>query len=325
MGTQTLYKLTPHPGIWNVILGIVAPCGSLSPHISGVSINIYRSVPTIFITSPNSIHSSCSARKVDLWRDIPHYVLEERGPFYDRGTSIDRESVDISELDMLDETGDEIPIYSEDGRRVPRREPLSMPERGYCAVLMELTNSRELFDDPHSQDALADVEGSPPPYVIVNAYRQGFLHSAGHLQVNAVPFPMLPLIADINASVAFDNDPPADDEDVDDHVPSPMTAVTGVDCQMYNAVMHRVRGTASTHDAQRGDITAALAGSFAKGAAQMRKATRFKNTCNTRLPHENFSLLIDHQGLDTSLRMECVHRIDLTKLRDDRRSGRCGI
>lgn len=137
---------------------------------------------------------------------------------------------------------------------------------------------------------------------------------------------MVPLIADINATVAIDAAPPNDtdgsDEDDDDHVPLPMNAVTGVDCQMYNAVMHRVRGTAQSHDAQRGDVTAALAGTYSNGAAQSRKAKRMAELCNTRLPHENFSMLIDHPGLETSLRMEAVHRIDLTKLRDDRRHGR---
>lgn len=189
-------------------------------------------------------------------------------------------------------------------------------------MLVDLSNIRDLFDDPRGVDYMAEARGSPPPNVIVNAYRQGFLHSAGHIQVNAVPFPMLPLIAEINESVAIDAAPhDDDDEDDDDHVPLPLKAVSGVDCQMYNTVMHRVRGTAGTHDAQRGDITAALAGSYSQGASQKRTATRLQDSCRVRLPHENFRDVISHEGIQVGLRVECVHHVDLTKLREDRQSG----
>lgn len=240
-------------------------------------------------------------------------------------TSIDRELVNLAELDVLDEDGDEIPVFSEDGRQVPRRVPFSKPGRSPCAILVDLTNTRALFEDPRGWGHRVELNDSPPPNVMVNAFRQGYLHSAGHVQVNAVPFPMVPLIAAINAAVAVDAAPQRDDDDDDlDDEPYglPMQAVSGIDCQLYNAAMHRVRGTAKSHDAQRGDVTAALAGTYSEGPAQKRKAQRLKEKCQTRLPHENFSLLIDVEGLETALRMECVHRIDLTKLRPDRRSGR---
>lgn len=264
---------------------------------------------------------------MDRWRNIPDYRLEQRGPLFDRLDVDDRDPVDLADLPLLDDEGDEIPIFDQNGRQVPRRVPLSKASRRPCGILMDFTNARDLFEDPQDNDFAAALDESPPPYVIVNAFRQGFLNSVGHVQVNAVPFPMVPLISKINAAVAIDAAPHDDDDDDEDeesdvHVPLPMTAVSGIDCQMYNAVMHRVRGTARTHDAQRGDVTAALAGSYSQGATQKRKATRMQKACSNRLPHENFSMLIDHDGLDTSLRMECVHHIDLTKLRADRRPGK---
>lgn len=262
-----------------------------------------------------------SAKKVDRWVNIPDEDLEHHGPLYDRWTSIDRQPVDLATLPVLDEDGEEIPVFEESGRQIPRREAHTLDTRPPCGVLVDLANIRDFFDDPRGIDYMAEAQGSPAPAVIVNAYRQGFLHSAGHVQVNAVPYPMVPLIADINASVAIDAAAQDDDEDDEDHVPLPLSAVSPVDCQMYNAVMHRVRGTASTHDAQRGDITAALAGSYSQGVTQKRTATRLIDSCNVRLPHENFRQIISHNGLEVGLRMECVHHIELTKLRDDRQSG----
>lgn len=245
---------------------------------------------------------------------------------YDRLDTVDRDPVILDELDLLDDDGDEIPIFTHDGRQVPRRIPLSKASRRPCGILLDFTNARDLFEDPRDNDLAPELNESPPPYVMVNAFRQGFLHSVGHVQVNAVPFPMVPLIANINAAVAIDaaqRDPDDEDDDEDDErIPLPLSAVTGIDCQMYNSVMHRVRGTAQTHDAQRGDVTAAFAGSYSEGATQKRKASRLREACRNRLPHENFSMLIDHDGLDTSLRMECVHRIDLTMLRPERRAGK---
>lgn len=267
-----------------------------------------------------------SAKKVDRWQTIPNYRLNERGPLYDRLDTVDRDPVVLDDLDLLDDDGDEIPVFTNDGRQVPRRIPLSKPSRRPCPILVDFTNARDLFEDPRDSDFVQELDASPPPHVTVNAFRQAFLHSVGHLQVNTVPFPMVPLIANINAAVAIDAAPGRDEDDLDsddeDHVPLPLSAVTGVDCQMYNSVMHRVRGTAKTHDAQRGDVTAAFAGSYGEGATQKRKATRLRDACNNRLPHDNFSLLIEHDDLDTSLRMECVHRIDLTMLRPERRGGK---
>lgn len=76
------------------------------------------------------------------------------------------------------------------------------------------------------------------------------------------------LIDHMNAHLAVSA---ADSEDINnDDTPAPIVghAIQGIDCQSYNTVIHWVRGTADTRDTQRGDITAAFAGSYSQGLSQ---------------------------------------------------------
>lgn len=259
---------------------------------------------------------------MEAWQDIPNHRLEHHGPLYDSPDRSARDIVDLDDLPILDERGLEIPVYSEYGRRIKRRAPRIRRNRRPCGILFDLSQAHAFFDA--DLDDMSDFESSPRPDVVINAYRQGYFKSIGHVQANTVPRITTSLIADINAGVAIDAGP-EHDEDEDPYFSLPMNAITGVDCQIYNAVMHRVRGSSSTHDAQRGDVTAAFAGSYSEGANQKRTAKRLKDACENRLPHENFAMIIDHPDLDTSLRLECVHHIDLTKLRPQYRPARFAI
>lgn len=264
-----------------------------------------------------------SAITVGRWINIPTITLEQHGPLYDSVDPVDRVAVDLDHLAMTDDEDREIPVFSAAGRRVMRRTPQRRAGTPKRAILVDFTNARDLFEDPSGIDYMADFQASPPPNIIVNAFRQSYFKSAGHLQVDAVPFHMRSLIANINAQVAIDAAPEDAGYDGEELPrPLPMTAVSGVDCQMYNYVMHRVRGSASNHDAQRGDITAAFAGSYSQGASQKTTAKRLLDACSVRLPHQNFSKIIQHANLDKSLRMECVHKVDLTKLKPEQRLGR---
>lgn len=253
-----------------------------------------------------------SAFRVDEWVNIPVDDLTANGPLYTSIYDVDREEiVDLLDYPMLDEDNREVPIYTEDGSTVDRREPRVWPGTGQCAILVDLDNIRALFDDPNPDDDMSDFEPFARPNATINAFRQGFLKSAGHVQVNNVPHDMARLLTGINRNIAL-NAVPSDEVSDDGQDDSrPMPALSGIDCQMYNAVMHRVRGTANTHDAQRGDVTAAFAGSYSAGVPQRRTAKRLKDACTNRLPHENFRIMIDHDGLDTSLRIENVFRLDM--------------
>lgn len=268
---------------------------------------------------PCSRHVHNSAHLADDWLDIPLADLAVHGPLYDSIYENDREIVVLAQFPMLDTNKRERPVYTEDGQRVALRLARLYPGRGQCAILVDLDNIRDMFDQPDGDDDMSDFESSPQPHTVVNAYRQGFLKSAGHIQANNVPHDLKLILNDINSIVAHDAAPQPNDEGSDDgqHVPHPMPALFGVDCQMYNTVMHHVRGTANTHDAQCGDVTAALAGTYSEGATQRKTAKRLKDSCTTRLPHENYRLIIDHPDLDTSLRIENVFLIDLLLLKDD--------
>lgn len=260
--------------------------------------------------------------QADRWQSIPIPDLNRRNaPMYDSWDTDHRAPVNLTTLDLIDDDGNEIQVFDKEGMRVRRRSPIFDGPPEPCALLVNLNGIREFFEDPSNVEYDPDFEGRTPTPISVNAYRQSGFKAAGHIQVNAIPLPMVDIISNINATVAStfgEDDGSADDEDR-----SPFQcAVRGVDCQFYNAVMHRVRGTADTHDAQRGDVTAALSGSYAQGISQRRTATRLLEACNVRLPHQHFNHLINHTDLDTRLRVETVIHVDIKKLRYDRSSAR---
>lgn len=262
--------------------------------------------------------------EVEEWEEIPvEEVNPTNGQLYDSPHRATRERVNLADLPLTDEHDTEIPVYNVRGLRLRRYSPLCDPDAKPCPILVDLHGIRDFFEDPLITNFDPAFEEDPAPRVTINAFRQCGFKSAGHIQVTKVPLRMTELIDRMNTRLAEVIVPGDGDEENNDDPPLIARAIRGVDCQMYNAVMHRVRGTANTHDAQRGDITAALAGSYSQGASQKRTAARLKNACNIRLPHTNFNHLIDHGELDTSIRVECVFNIEIAKLKTGCQNGRC--
>lgn len=257
--------------------------------------------------------------KVDDWEDIPEdEVNPTNQQLYDSPHRATRQQVDLATYPVKDAKDSELRVYLGNGLRLPRRHPLCDPEEKPSAVLMNLLGIQSLFEDPALTNYDPAFEEDPAPQVTVNAYRQCGFKSIGHIQANRVPLRMNELIDRMNARLAD----VIETED-EDNPPVLGRAIRGVDCQFYNAAMHRVRGTADTHDAQRGDITAALAGSYSVGPSQKRTAERLRDACNVRLPHQNFNHLINHDDLDVSIRAECVFNIDIPKLKTRHRGAAC--
>jgi hypothetical protein len=204
---------------------------------------------------------------------------------------------------MLDEAGSPVHIYTEDGFRIQRRLAGHNPNVHPHGVLLDLRDVGVLFKS----------EDSATPFTV---YPQAGLVTAGHIQADGLVAPYLPLLQELNSKVRVpldDNNMDADDPDMATDVP-----IIGISCQAYNAVMHNTRGRcAQHHDAQRGLVTAALAGGFARTISNTRTARILQTQCKNRLPHLEFKQKIannnDHP-LDCSLRFENTFVIHMDRL-----------
>jgi hypothetical protein len=226
---------------------------------------------------------------------------------------------DLGELPMLDEAGSEIPIYSKDGFRIHRR--LGARSRGTRphGILMDLYKLDELF---LSDDLFGDSNPSGKS-TTYSVYPQAGLVTAGHFQADGLVSAFWPLLEKLNSAVQLQAEDDSDDMADDDQLMAP---IVGAGCQGYNALMHVTRGRcAQHHDAQRGIVTSALAGSWAKTNANSQKARSLILRCKNRLPHDEFNEKIStHAGemLDCSLRLENTFNVDLDRLAPEYRSGR---
>jgi hypothetical protein len=225
--------------------------------------------------------------------------------FYDSPDPDTREQIHLNELNnlpMLDDTGAQIHIYTEDGFRIQRRLAGFGPNVRPHGVLLNLRDVGLLFKS----------EESDTPFSV---FPQAGLVTVGHIQAEGLVSPYAPLLQKLNSKVRVqdEEDHSNNDSDLSTNVP-----IIGIACQAYNALMHNTRGrTAQHHDAQRGLVTAALAGGYAKSDSNVRKARTLQNQCRTRLPHLEFKEKIannNDQPLDCSLRFENTFVIHMDQL-----------
>lgn len=238
-------------------------------------------------------------------------------------------------MPLLDVSGAEIPIYTEQGRRIPRRIPLFHPARKPAGILVALDRVHDFFfQHPTGWDEYDSDEGDdnhPRHHPDIFLYPQAFLKVHGHVQANCIPVPLQQVLREMNAKMAMpittsrgDDDSDADSDDVSDEPPTPYlrTALTGISTQMYGDIMHRTRPTARQHDAQLGTITQAFAGSHAVSAKNKRVATQKFEACKLQLPHARYQQRIDNPDIPTDLRLEYVCRVTIANLKPEFRDGR---
>ena len=103
---------------------------------------------------------------MDHWRDRPiQDLLEKYENIYTSSDVHTRELVrDLEALEMLDEEGAEIPIFDENGARIPRRLPHITRGAEPCGLQQDLRVTRDMFEgtgvtptlehDPRSEEEI---------------------------------------------------------------------------------------------------------------------------------------------------------------------------
>lgn len=279
--------------------------------------------------------SRCS--RIHDWDVIPTDDIKQqyRNHIYDDHNQFSRRRINIDNYPLLDEEGQEIPIFDHNGQRIERRLPLIDDQEAQCGVLVKLKNIHALFntdDQLFQHDQLYNPASSSPPshYVHINAYPIAFLGSAGNIQASGIPSCFLPHIAKINQSIRQDpnshirytpssNNDSDSDMDIDD--PRHPQLIGGqpilkpITSQFYNYIAHRTATRAGNHYSMKGTITAAIAGGFAQSNQHRAKAQELINYCNTALPSDRFKNQIEIDDCPSSCRAELVYSVDVRALR----------
>lgn len=266
------------------------------------------------------------------------FILDENEDgIFDSSDPDDRNQLDnLNNFPLLDDHGQEIPIFDHVGHKVPRRYPIVDEDAPPCGVLVNLSNIQTLFD-PFTSSHDYDDSFTPssdildPCYVHIDAYPLAFLKSVGNVQANGVPSCFYPIITKINNSVRKhspnhhrqwddddddNNDLSALDHSLNDnHIIPSLQAVKPISSQFYNYITHRVATRAGKHDAQQGSVTAAIAGAFADSKKHKRIASEMQSYCNSGLPADRFHSKISLEDCPTSCRAEFVYSIDVRALK----------
>lgn len=285
---------------------------SIATHISYVLSILSISSSFLSTSSPLLLRFS----NVESWIPVPMDTILANGDLYDRPLSDpDRHLVDLVDLDLFDDDGQEIHIYSRDGFRIPRRVPDDHTSGG---ALLDLTKAPELFlPDP---DAL-DLHPSADQCTL---YPLAFTKTLGNMQANGLIYQFQQRLRTINDPLQrHDFDPVACDlfDDPDLLAETSPPVVKGVRCQVYNALSHRVRERAKFHGVQLGNVTAALSG--IASATQASKSTwrRRVRECRIALPHQEFANKVAGPDQPEDSRWENTYVIDVQRLSQQNQNG----
>ena len=255
-------------------------------------------------------------RVVNSWRDrdVNQIIQYHPDGVFTSFDPVDRRRIlwnELTNMDILDAAGSEIPIYCGKGFTVPRRIPRFSRNTLPHGVLMDLRSVKDLFQTPWEDDIDLGLDDEDSPDITCYTYPQAGLKVAGHFQAAGLMKKFSPFVKAVNQDLIDD----------DDDLTSP-PIVSGIACQGYNAVMHSTRGnSAQHHDAQLGLITGALAGSWAKGGPAERTAHRLSERCSRKLPHASFAEKIQNDLILRDLRLENVFYIDVQALKPHHQHG----
>ncbi len=273
----------------------------------------------------------------------PRTIKEDNpGGIFDGQDPLLRRRVKLNRFPLLDDDGQEIPIYNSAGDRIRRRAVIINDQMAPCGVLVDLTNIHALFDPYGSFDhgnsstTSSDLAERHVPHV--DAYPLAFLRTVGNIQADGIPACFYPLLTTINRSVRKGNriDRPTSDDDhgsgeeeeedmsVDSDEAdgndygrvSSLQVVKPVSAQFYNYITHRVATRASRHDAQQGTVTAAISGGFASSQKHKMTASNKQSHCDLGLPSDRFHTRISLDDSPTSCRVEFVYSVDVRALKN---------
>jgi hypothetical protein len=182
---------------------------------------------------------------------------------------------ELESLELMDDEGKEVPIYSEDGYVIQQWMAWFWKNQQDHGVLMNLSQVHELFSE-ELEDRFPDgvpgvVNGS------VWVYPQAGLRTAGHFQAEGVMTWFYPHIEKINHRIVQMRIDKGSNEDQEEMEAMPHPPITVIASQGYNAVMHSTQGVSNQHhDAQLGMIMSTLAGSWANTESNKKTAEELK-------------------------------------------------
>ena len=270
-------------------------------------------LPHLF--SIDSQTPSCRFQEAEEFEPVDSENVEAQGPLFDE----DGHPVQLDELELVDEYGNEINVYNEAGFRIPRRVPYHYDDEQPCALLADLKQVYKLFNmsvndgrgannDPALDDDIDDLHDQ----VNIKVYPQALLRSYGYFQANAVPAGFHPLIRSVNQQLAYNAD-------------SEQPVLVGVACQGYNHVQHCLTGRSGGIEVVHGQITAALAGTRVEDSIAKLKHKRVVAGISKYLPHDHIREKLRKPDITRGFRMEPVWQINCSQLKNEMLRGSCVI
>jgi hypothetical protein len=253
-------------------------------------------------------------RKVEEWEPkTREEILDGQEAIYDSELPDERNEVNLDDLDLIDESGHEINIFDINGYRIPRRDPMHDEDQEPCGLLARLPAIRGLFrdiiDDSDDDSSVIDLE-QDDELLNVNVYPQAFTRHFGHFQANKVPAPFRPILKELNATLAEENN-------------NAKPVVRGVACQGYNHIQHCLTERAGGLDVVHGEVTAGLAGVITTSLKATRAHRRIMENLRNGLPHARIARKLGRREvLSRAFRLEPVFVVDIQGLEGRYQNGR---
>ena len=265
----------------------------------------------------------------DIYDDHPAVYLSPDAP--------NRQPVDLHELPLIDEHGAEVPIFSEDGIRIPRRRAAGLTNTTRLSIMQNLAKVSSLFvtRDPDAHPTAVDddfddafddapnVNDADYELNLENArarerrdvrdtkytlYPHFFSKTIGQWQSTGVIHAMLPHIRNLSSSLTR--------PDAAGH------AIVALGSQCYNTSAHAMRDRSRFHVVQQGMLTGAAGGSWSTTEKGKATGKTLWNKICWALPHEHVTAQLERDtGMYNSLRFENNLLIDFNHVRDDVRDG----
>ncbi|KAF8627876.1 hypothetical protein AX14_011298, partial [Amanita brunnescens Koide BX004] len=164
-----------------------------------------------------SLATHIDVRQVTSWHNRPLDNIRDMygDEYFDNYDPHNRNPIsfhDLQDLPLLDASGSEIPIFTDEGYPIKRRFGSRLAGTPPLAVLMNLRNLDQLFI---SDDLFGDFDPSDGPTTF-HVYPQAGLVTAGHFQADGLPSAFAPLLHTLNLDVklqdqvSIEDDPLAD-------------------------------------------------------------------------------------------------------------------
>ncbi|TCD63802.1 hypothetical protein EIP91_004924 [Steccherinum ochraceum] len=191
-------------------------------------------------------------------------------------------------------------------------------------VLVDLNKTSCLYDatgvtfynrDGTPEEDTTDVSFRPWVYPL------GFSKTFGHVQSRSPFAPFAPFLSQLEHQLID-----VEDEATVELLKKNTHVIRASSSQVYNASMHRVRESSSSHVIQRGVTTSTCAGAFTKGHSAMLRekniSRRLTTNIDAGMPYRTWERQIDSvENLDVSVRFEQSFVFRLDYLRPEHRTG----